>query len=217
MIIVDILKNNEIAKHYIKIISTNITDNDKKYFIDYHVIFYPQKGKIYLFIDTSLWSNFYQQFNKSNNLYLQYVSELSLKICDSVEINEYTVNDSYFILKDGMLKFISNCIETPSWQLKITTNNLCVGNVDTQFPMFNFIYDEKNANKNTNANLLNNKHKMNDQKLNESYIEYKIRHDSNTFSYLHLQYKYELQYKLAYIYDIKLAILLKVSKQKDKK
>lgn len=205
MLTIEILKNNTQVSNYLKKISTTCVYQNNNYYIDYYVYFSTNNGIIYLFLDTSTYSNFYKSYNKNNILCLQYLTELSLeKTIFAKKIDEYTNDLSYFILKNNELKFISSMNSSiSSWSLNVSSNGLYVSNKFSIFPRLDFIYniDLLQTNKCNISNIFIT------QKLNLEYISDSQKNKTN-LNILFKDINFNISYENAYI--LKFPCLIKV-------
>lgn len=205
---IPVLKNNTLIQKYFQKIPTSYLANyNKIYYVDYYILYDTINGRIILFYDTSTWSNFYMKSLKTNSLYLQYLTELSLKKNKDIKkLNEFTDsnNKSYFFLKDGLLKFISNNKKISSWFLKIDTNELFITNIKETF--FLYITFEYSYNLNYINYLRHN--------IVKEYVSDLKKNESDVFNFLLQNYDYQLYYQNAYIFNIAQYKLIKANQAK---
>jgi hypothetical protein len=145
MITIPVLQNNTlVSTNSISRFSTTIDIENYTYFIDYLIIF-SNDGSIGLYLDNSTFPGFYDKSQKLNNYYLQKIDEISFNNTPGAKIlDETTPNQAYFLLKNNLLKFISNDSngKVVSWSLPINTTDLYISNNLSQVPRFNFVYDK---------------------------------------------------------------------------
>jgi hypothetical protein len=201
MITIPVLQNNTlVSTNSISKFSTTIDLENYDFIIDYLIIF-SNDGSIGLYLDNSTFPGFFEKSQRLNNYYIQKIDEISLSNTPNARLlDETTPNDSYFLLKDNLLKFISNDSngKVASWSLPINTTDLFISNNLSQVPKFNFVYDKDILNvyfSQCNAgNII--------QKLAPSTIQTSKKANQNRFISILFEFlNFNLSFENAYIFS----------------